>query len=300
MNLTVVRKPRFKREESLSALVLLIPSLILLTTFVVIPLVTSVKNSFFQSNAYMDAVYVGLGNYLSVLKDTKFWKAIWVGGKFILSIVPIQIVLAFFIAHMIIKIKRPLSSIAKTAIYMPCLLSGIIVGAIFSYIYAYDGGLLNWILGWFGIQPIAWTGDPKWALFSVAVAAIWSGLGYVTLVMLGGLLDIPRDYYEAAKLDGAGFFAQMFRITIPCIKNLGVYLIISSFVSTFQLFELPFILTGGGPFDLTQGPVGFLYYHFTWDKTLGYTYSASVLIAIVLTSISAVIFKLISSEKSTD
>ena len=101
-------------------------------------------------------------------------------------------------------------------------------------------------------------------------------------------------------MDGAGFFAQMVHITIPSMRNLGVYLLISSFVSTFQLFELPFVLTGGGPLDMTQGPVGYLYYHFTWDDTLGMTYAGSVLVAIVLTSISSVVFRVVNSEKSLD
>ena len=214
---------------------------------------------------------------------------------------PIQLILAFFIAHLVIQLPKHLSSFVKVTVYMPCLLSGIIVGAIFSYIYASDaGGFLNNLLSKFGVAPIGWTGEPRWALFSVAVAAIWNGLGYTTLVMLGGILDIPRDYYEAAKLDGAGFFAQMVHITIPSMRNLGVYLLISSFVSTFQLFELPFVLTGGGPLDMTQGPVGYLYYHFTWDDTLGMTYAGSVLVAIVLTSISSVVFRVVNSEKSLD
>ena len=286
------KKSAWKKDDLLTAYLVLLPSFLLLVTFV---------NSFYDSSAYMDAVWKGMGNYTKVLTDEKFWKSIGVGLKFILSIVPIQLILAFFIAHLVIQLPKHLSSFVKVTVYMPCLLSGIIVGAIFSYIYASDaGGFLNNLLSKFGISPIGWTGEPRWALFSVAVAAIWNGLGYTTLVMLGGILDIPRDYYEAAKLDGAGFFAQMVHITIPSMRNLGVYLLISSFVSTFQLFELPFVLTGGGPLDMTQGPVGYLYYHFTWDDTLGMTYAGSVLVAIVLTSISSVVFRVVNSEKSLD
>lgn len=295
------KKSAWKKDDLLTAYLVLLPSFLLLVTFVIAPLVISVVNSFYDSSAYMDAIWKGMGNYTKVLADEKFWKSIGVGLKFILAIVPIQLILAFFIAHLVIQLPKHLSSFVKVTVYMPCLLSGIIVGAIFSYIYASDaGGFLNNLLSKFGISPIGWTGEPRWALFSVAVAAIWNGLGYTTLVMLGGILDIPRDYYEAAKLDGAGFFAQMVHITIPSMRNLGVYLLISSFVSTFQLFELPFVLTGGGPLDMTQGPVGYLYYHFTWDDTLGMTYAGSVLVAIVLTSISSVVFRVVNSEKSLD
>lgn len=99
-----------------------------------------------------------------MLTDSKFWKAIGVGLKFILAIVPIQLALAFFIAHLVMQLPKHLSSFVKVAVYMPCLLSGIIVGAIFSYIYASDaGGFLNHLLGKFGVSPIGWTGEPDWA-----------------------------------------------------------------------------------------------------------------------------------------
>ena len=292
------KKIRFQKEEIRSAIILLLPSFLLLTIFVVLPLLLSFKNSFYQSNAYMDPELVWLKNYIAVISDKGFIKSIGVGLRFIAVIVPAQILLSFILANFVLKLKGWLSRFIKVSIYMPVLMSGIIVGAIFAYIYAYDGGLFNWILSWFSIEPIAWVNDPKWALFAVSLAAIWNGLGYTTLIMIGGLLDIPKDYYEAAKMDGAGWFARMRYITLPSLKNVGIFLLISSFVASFQIFELPFIITGGGPLDKTLGPVGFLYYHFTWDNTLGFTYAASVMIAIVITSISLIIFKLITSEKS--
>ncbi|MGI6768578.1 MAG: carbohydrate ABC transporter permease [Bacilli bacterium] len=304
MNLSLTNKKskkekrKYHKEEVRSALILLLPSFIILTIFVIFPLLFSIKNSFYDSNKYMAPKYVGLQNYITILADKAFLKSLFVGLKFVALIVPAQIILAFIIAHFVLKLKGRIARIAKVAIYMPCLLSGIVVGAIFSYIYAYDGGLLNWILSWFSIEKVAWVNDPKWAIIAVSLAAIWNGLGYVTLVMMGGLLDIPKDYYEAAKIDGANGFQRMIYITIPCLKNIGIYLLVSCFVASFQIFELPFIITGGGPLDSTLGPVGFLYYHFTWDNTLGYTYAASVLITIVITSLSAIVFKLISSEKS--
>lgn len=292
------KKRKFHKEEVRSALILLLPSFLILTIFVILPLILLFKNSFYESSAYMEPKFVGFKNYLTILADKAFLKSLFVGLKFVLLIVPAEIIVAFFLAHFILKLKGRVAKLAKVAVYMPCLLSGIVVGAIFSYIYAYDGGLLNWILSWFSVEKIAWVNDPKWAIVAVSIAAIWSGLGYVTLVMMGGMLDIPNDYYEAAKIDGANSFQRMLYITIPCLKNVGIFLLISCFVSAFQLFELPFIITGGGPVDSTLGPVGFLYYHFTWDNTLGYTYAASVMITIVIAGISTIIFKLITSEKS--
>ncbi|MFR5102048.1 MAG: FGGY-family carbohydrate kinase [Christensenellaceae bacterium] len=197
------KKSAWKKDDLLTAYLVLLPSFLLLVTFVIAPLVISVVNSFYDSSAYMDAMWKGMGNYTKVLTDEKFWKSIGVGLKFILSIVPIQLILAFFIAHLVIQLPKHLSSFVKVTVYMPCLLSGIIVGAIFSYIYASDaGGFLNNLLSKFGVAPIGWTGEPRWALFSVAVAAIWNGLGYTTLVMLGGILDIPREMLPEVRSSG--------------------------------------------------------------------------------------------------
>lgn len=148
------KKSAWKKDDLLTAYLVLLPSFLLLVTFVIAPLVISVVNSFYDSSAYMDAMWKGMGNYTKVLTDEKFWKSIGVGLKFILSIVPIQLILAFFIAHLVIQLPKHLSSFVKVTVYMPCLLSGIIVGAIFSYIYASDaGGFLNNLLSKFGGCP---------------------------------------------------------------------------------------------------------------------------------------------------
>ncbi|GHT79858.1 hypothetical protein FACS1894130_09880 [Spirochaetia bacterium] len=186
-----------------------------MTLFVIVPIIISLYSSFMEGNAYTEPVFVKLANYRKVFMDTKFWGSFGVGLKYVAIVVPSQIILAFFLASLITKLKRPLSGITKVAIYLPCILSGIVTGVIFMYIYEYNGGLLNFMLGVFGLDKQIWLGDPKLALVSVSVAAIWGGIGYVTLVMLGALLDVPQDYYEAAKIDGAGVFARTFHITLP-------------------------------------------------------------------------------------
>ena len=118
--------------------------------------------------------------------------------------------------------------------------------------------------------------------------------------MLGGLYDIPVDYYEAAKLDGANWWKQTVYITIPSLKNIGLYLLISLVVSSFQLYEIPLVIVGAGAQHSTEGPIYYLYYQFNYTRNMGEVYSASLLVAIVLTALSSVIFKLTSSEKSQD
>ena len=229
-----------------------------------------------------------------------FYKSILIGLEFVLIIVPLQLVLSFLVANLVMKINRKYSAIIKICIYLPCLLSGIVVGAIFSFLYNYDGGFFNTVLNAIGLGSVNWTGAKGWAIFAVCIAALWNGLGYNTLVMLGGLYDIPVDYYEAAKLDGANWWKQTVYITIPSLKNIGLYLLISLVVSSFQLYEIPLVIVGAGAQHSTEGPIYYLYYQFNYTRNMGEVYSASLLVAIVLTALSSVIFKLTSSEKSQD
>lgn len=297
------RKKKYTKDEVITAYACLIPSLLLLLLFIVIPLILSIYFSFFDINYYKGNVFVGFDNYEKILtgsSSAEFFKSIVVGLKYIAIIVPIQVILSFLIANLIMKLDKRFASVLKVSIYLPCLLSGVVVGAIFSFLYNYDGGLFNSALEGLGLNKVNWTGDKNWAIVSVCIAAIWNGFGYTTLVMLGGLYDIPKDYYEASKIDGANWWQQTIYITIPSLKNIGMYLIVSLMVSSFQLYEIALVIVGSGALHATEGPIYYLYYQFNYSKNMGEVYAASVLVAIILTAISSLIFKFTSSEKSMD
>ena len=297
------KKRKYKRSEVITAYACLLPSFVLMMLFITVPLIISAYFSLFDVNYYLGNTFVWFDNYHKVLAGTmsaEFYRSILVGVEYIAIIVPVQIILSFLIANLIVKINSKFSAVIKVCIYLPCLISGIVVGAIFSFLYNYDGGLFNSILQAFGLPKVNWTGEPGWAVFSVCIAAIWNGLGYTTLIMLGGLYDIPGDYYEAAKLDGANWWQQTVYITVPCLKNIGMYLLISLVVSSFQLYEIALVIVGSGAMHATEGPIYYLYYQFNYSKNMGEVYAASLIVAVVLTALSSVIFRLTSSEKSLD
>lgn len=296
-------RKRYSRSDILAALICLLPSFVLLVMFTVVPLIISFYFSFFDIKDYLGNTFVGFKNYGTILfglQSSNFYKSLLVGLEFVLIIVPLQLVLSFLVANLVMKLSRKYSSVIKICIYLPCLLSGIVVGSIFSYVYNYHGGLLNGILNGMGMQSINWTDAKGWAIFAVCIAAIWNGLGYNTLVMLGGLYDIPVDYYEAARLDGANWWKQTIHITIPSLKNIGLYLLISLVVSSFQLYEIPLVIVGALAEHSVEGPIYYLYYQFQYTDNMGEVYAASLLVAIVLTALSSIVFKLTSSEKSQD
>ena len=294
------RKRKYKKDELVASVVTLSPSFILFIIFTIVPLIISLYFSFFDINFYKGNAFVGFENYkkiLSGISSENFFKSILIGLKYIAIIVPIQTVLAFLIANVIMSVDKKMSAILKVVIYLPCLLSGVVVGAIFSYIYNYDGGLLNAILEGIGLDKINWTGDAKYAIWAVSFASIWNGIGYTTLVMLGGLYDIPKEYYEAAEIDGANWFQKVIYITLPSLKNVGLYIIISLIVSSFQLYEIALVIVGSGALHSTEGPIFYLYYQFNYTKNMGEVYAASLIIAVVLTLISSISFLFLRSDK---
>lgn len=166
--------------------------------------------------------------------------------------------------------------------------------------YDYSGGLLNWFLGIFGIDPIAWIGDPAWALLAIAIPAIWLGMGLTSLIMVAAMVDIPTEYYEAAAMEGANWWQKTAYITLPQMKNIILYLLITGFVAAIQQFELPLVMTGGGPLDSTTLPNLFIFNHFRNDINVGYSIAAALVMFVVLGTVSAIVFKFVNSERLVD
>ncbi|AQP47694.1 ABC transporter permease [Tessaracoccus aquimaris] len=294
------RHARYQYRDSKVAYLLLLPVVILLGIFVIWPAVYAGYLSFQNWSFYKAPEFVGLDNFLAVLKDPLFWATIRRGFLFVLMTVPVMLVLAFFFASLVVAVSRRFATVLKVSIYIPTIISTVIASIVFVLIYDYSGGLLNWFLGYFGIDPIAWIGDPAWALLAVAVPAIWLGLGLTSLIMVAAMVDIPMEFYEAAAMEGAGWWQKTRYITIPQMKNVLLYLLITGFVAAIQQFELPLIMTGGGPLDSTTLPNLFIFNHFRNDINVGYSIAAALLLFVVLGTVSALVFKVLNSEKLVD
>ncbi|WP_235566716.1 carbohydrate ABC transporter permease [Microbacterium sp. Root61] len=294
------RRNKYKYRDDKVAYWFLLPVLVLLGIFVIWPAIYAVFLSFQDWSFYKDPVFVGWNNYANVLKDPLFWRAIGRGFVFVFLTVPPMLILAFFFASLVVSVSRRFASTLKVSIYIPTIISGVITSIIFILIYDYSGGLLNWALAPFGVEPIAWLGDPAWALVAIAVPAIWLGMGLTSLIMVAAMVDIPTEYYEAAAMEGANWWQKTFFITLPQMKNILLYLLITGFVAAIQQFELPLVMTQGGPLDSTTLPNLFIFNHFRNDINVGYSIAAALLLFVVLGSISALIFKFVNSERLVD
>lgn len=289
-----------RKKDTGMAYIMLAPVLILLSIFVVWPAIQAIYLSFFDWSFYTSSEFVGLKNYTNVLTDDKFWNAIGRGLIFVVMTVPVGLVIAFLVASLATSVSRRVSTVLKVSIYIPTVISGVIASLTFMLIYDYSGGLLNALINLFGLTNQAWLGDAKWALGAIAVPAVWLGLGLTTLIMIAAMLDIPESFYEAAELEGANWFQRTIYITIPQMKNVLLYLLVTGFVASIQQFELPLVMTGGGPNRATELPNLFIFNHFRGDTYVGYSIAAALLLFVVLGSISSLIFRIVNSEKLVD
>jgi ABC-type sugar transport system permease subunit len=282
------------------AYIMLAPVLILLSIFVIWPAIQAIYLSFFDWSFYAESEFVGWKNFQDVLTDEKFWAAVIRGLQFVLMTVPVQLLIAFLVASLAVSVSRKVSALLKISIYIPSVISGVIASITFVMIYDYSGGILNAIINLVGLPNQAWLGDPRWALAAIGVPAVWLGLGIATLIMVAAMLDIPDSFYESAELEGAGWFQRTRYITIPQMKIVLLYLLVTGFVGAIQQYELPLVMTGGGPSESTELPNLFIFNHFRGDTYVGYSIAAALLLFVVLGSISSVIFRIVNSEKLVD
>ena len=222
------------------------------------------------------------------------------GLVFVLMTLPAQLVISFLYGSLVTSVGRRFASVLKVSIYIPTIISAVVTSLVFSLIYAYSGGLLNAVVGLFGIEDQAWIGDVDLALGAIAVPAIWMGLGLMSLIMIAAMLDIPESLYEAAALEGANWWQRTVYITIPQMKNVLIYLLITGFVAGIQQYELPLVMTNGGPLNSTTLPNLFIFNHFRGDTYVGYSIAAALLLFVVLGTVSAGIFRVLNSEKLAD
>jgi multiple sugar transport system permease protein len=293
-------RPRRHRDDR-TAYLMIAPMVILLGVFVMWPLIYSLYLSTFEISFYKEPKFVGLDFYKYVLTSGGFWHSIVIGLYYAALTVPTTIVMALLLASFIKSLSRRAAAFMKTTVYLPAVVSTVVASVLFVFMYQ-DEGVSNWLLGLLNQGPVNWLNDPDIALPAIAVPGIWLGFGVTTLILLAGLLDIPDTYYEQAEIDGANWFQRMWFITIPLLKNVLLYLFVTGFTLAIQMFDLPLIMTGGGPVEATNTPNLYIFNSFR-DLTpyaTSFSLTASLLLFAVIGAVSVVVFRLVRSDKAID
>jgi multiple sugar transport system permease protein len=273
--------PAADRSKYLALAVLLLPSLAGMVVFLMAPVLSSLVLSFSQWDLIGEIHWVGIDNYLTALADPAVLGALRNTLTFILGYLPSVVIIALGLA--LLLNRRIRGRVVFRAIYfVPVVTSWVAVSLIWKWLLNPQYGLINFALGAIGIKGPGWLFDPAWAMTGVILTSVWKDIGFVTVIYLAGLQDIPEPLYEAAALDGATPWQRFWAITFPMLAPTTFFVTTISLISSFQVFDQVWIMTQGGPAGATSVMVELIYKNaFSYYK-MGYASAISwVLFALI-------------------
>lgn len=287
-------------KRARSAWLFLTPALLFYAIFLIFPVLSSLYLSLHEWNMLtspLDAKYVGWSNYSYIFtKDKVFLKAL--GNTFIyaMSVVPISVVLSIFLAVLVYRQKR--SSIWRLIFFLPTITTPVAIGMVWMYLYRPNYGLINTILNLFGFKSLDWLNNPKTALLSIIITAIWANIGANMLILYAGLKDIPTSYYEAAAVDGASGWVRFSKITLPLLKPAILFVVVTGMISSWQVFDFIVAMTAptlgraGGPINSAMTMVLYMYQTAFEYMYMGRACAMAYVLLIIIMALSLILLRM--------
>lgn len=274
---------RFARQpavrEAFAAYCFLLPGLVPMIVFVLWPIVAGLALSLLRWNLLQPWTFVGPANYVRLLGDAEFWKALRVSGTFMAGVVPAGVALSLVLALALNRGRRGVV-VYRTLYFMPVVTATVAIALLWRWLYAGEVGLINTLLSLVGIAGPDWLGDTAWALPAVMIMSVWKGLGYTMVLFLAGLQGIPEHLYDAAKIDGASAWARFRHVTLPLLSPTTFFIVVVGVIGGLQVFDQVFVMTGGGPARATVTVSYFIYE--TGFKLLNMGYAAAIAFVLFL------------------
>ena len=281
-----------KSVDGRAAILYLLPSVILFSVFVFYPMFRTIYLSFFLTDQTGNAaIMVGFENFMYLLGSSEFQNSMKATGLFVLYTVPITIILALFFA-LLANEKLKGIGFFRTMYSSTMGISVAASSVIWLFMFNPSIGMFNRLLSVFDFPQIQWLLDPEWALISVAISTIWMNLGFSFLILLGGLQNIDEHLYESSRIDGAGYFYRLRRITLPMLSPTLFFIITISLINAFQTFGQIDILTKGGPSQSTNLIVYSIYREAFINYQFGTASAQAVILFIIILIVTILQFKL--------
>lgn len=298
---------RASRRETAVAYSLLAPFLLLFTVFVVLPMILAIVIAFKRIDiaaGIASSPWVGIQNFrdlfANVIIAERVRRAFANTLLFTICFVPINMLVSLGLATLIHGLRGRGKSFYRAAFYLPTVTSAIVFAMIWKWLYDANFGLLNHVLGYFGLGPINWTGDPNWAIWSVIIAAIAAGPGANILIYLAALGSVPEERIEAASVDGANALLRWWTVVVPALRPVTLYLIVLNTIGSFQVFELVFVLTDGGPAGSSTVLVYEIYSLAFIQGRYGVAGALSLILMVIVMLFTAVQFFLLGKDTTLD
>lgn len=238
------------RRQAAYGVAYITPGMLIILMFCIAPIFMTLYYSFTEYNLAQPPDWIALENYVKVLNNTQLRRAVVNTVIYVIITVPLQTLLAMFVANFLAEyLNNRYGRVLRSIIFIPTLASYVAAATVWKVILASRGGLLNEILGIFGVAPINWLGEPTLALICVSLVAVWKSAGYFTIIFYAGIMNISVDVREAALIDGASPRQRFWKITVPLLKPITYLNVTLGIIWSFQAFDIVYKLTGGGPFN---------------------------------------------------
>lgn len=287
--------------------IILLPAFTILFIFKVLPILYAFRLSFYDWGIAGERGFVGLGNYILLMKDPFFWQSFINTVYYTLFAVPLNIIFALIIASLLNRGIKALG-LFRTIYFIPVVTSIVAVSVVWKWLYDPTKGLFNYFLTLVGLNPLRWLEEPRGifelilkkdlpyalqgpslALFSLVIMSVWKAMGYNIVIFLAGLKNIPDVYYEAAKIDGAGTWQTFKNVTIPLLSPTTFYVLIMTTIVSFQVFAPIWLMTGpppGGPLGTTSAIIYYLYQKGFEEYQVGYGSAIAFIFFVVILAIT--------------
>jgi len=285
-----------RRGETLTAWALIFPALLGFVLFYGLPTVRAVQISFTDWNLLRAPNPVGWANYVRMWDDAKFWNGMRLSAYYVMLNIPLQTVLGLFLAVAMDRLTR--SVFVKAAVLLPYLLSNVLVAMVWLWMLDPLLGLVNHYMMALGLDRQPFFGSTDWALATVAGVNIWRHMGLVAILFLAGMQNIPRNLYEAAALEGASEWQMFRRITLPLLRPVMVFVLVTSVTGSFQIFDTIAVTTNGGPLDSTRVIVHYIVQNAFAFYKMGYASAMSMTLCLVMVAYTLVQMRVMRANQN--
>jgi multiple sugar transport system permease protein len=280
-----LHRSRLRRSEAIEGWLLIAPLILGLVAFVYGPTLVSVAMSFTNWDGLTPANFIGAGNYGKLASDDVYLQSLANTAYFTAGSVPLAMVIGLGMALLTNQKVRAVTTF-RALFFLPVVTSSVAIGLVWAWMFSSYYGVINSLIGVFGVEPIQWLGSVIWAMPAVIIVSIWYRVGYNMVLFLAGLQGIPEQLYEAAKIDGATAMQQFRHVTLPLLSPTTFFIAIISIIGSFQVFNIIYVMTKGGPGYTTSVYIYYLYQTaFNYFK-MGYGSSMAVVLFLLLAGLT--------------
>jgi multiple sugar transport system permease protein len=290
------RARRWFNGEARMAWLFILPSLIGFIVFYAVPGIRGVIISFTSWDLLSPAKVIGFSNYQQLVQDPEFWSSLGRTAYYVLLNIPLQTALALILAVMMDRVTR--STLLRGLFVLPWLLPPVIVALIWLWMLDPALGFANQALQAIGLPALSFLGSPTQAMPSIAAINIWEYTGYTALLFFAGLQSIPKQLYEAGAIDGATEGRMFWNITLPLLRPVMVFVLVTSIIGSFQIFDTIAVTTKGGPVDATKVIYWYIYEYAFNRFQMGYATAISVALFLILIIVTIIQMRLSRSDTS--